>query len=278
YFEGPLEIVGTMVIPGLAGGLLVALPFLDRSPTRDPRRRLVVMIGAAAGFAGVILMGLLAVRHDSADPNYAKQRAEAVEQSETARHLALSGVPPEGGQSVFRNDPLYEAREIWAEKCGGCHSLTGQGGEKAPDLHDYNSRAWILSFLQNPDAPTRMGPAKFDKGMKPVTGTPEELAALTELVYAETGASDVNPALVAKGKELLSEKDCDSCHDMDGTTENTGPNLKGRGTLKYVKDIISDSGHPLLYGKKDKMPTFNDKLTPHQIELMAKFVVGLKKK
>ena len=278
YFEGPLEIVGTMVIPGLAGGLLVALPFLDRSPTRDPRRRLVVMIGAAAGFAGVIMMGLLAVRHDNADPNYAKQRAEASEQSETARHLALKGVPPEGGQAVFRNDPLFEAREIWAEKCSGCHSLTGQGGEKGPDLHDYNSRAWILSFLQNPDAPTRMGPAKLEKGMKAVTGTPEELAALTELVYAESGASDVNPALVAKGKELLSEKDCDSCHDMDGTTENTGPNLKGRGTLKYVKDTISDSGHPLLYGKKDKMPAFNEKLTPQQIDLMAKFVLGQKKK
>jgi mono/diheme cytochrome c family protein len=65
---------------------------------------------------------------------------------------------------------------------------------------------------------------------------------------------------------------------MDGTTENTGPNLKGRGTLKYIKDIIADSGHPLLFGKKDKMPTFNDKLTPQQIDLMAKFVIGQKKK
>ena len=190
----------------------------------------------------------------------------------------MQGVPPEGGSAVFKNDGFYRAREIWADKCNGCHSLTGKGGENGPDLHDYNSRHWILTFLQNPDGPLHMGPAKLDRGMKPVKGTPEELAALTELVYAETGASDVNTALVEKAKkELYSEKDCDSCHDLDGTTENTGPNLKDRGTLKWVARVIADSGHPLLFGKKDKMPTFSDKLTPEEIDLMARFVVSLKK-
>jgi ubiquinol-cytochrome c reductase cytochrome b subunit len=278
YFEGPLEVIGTMVLPGIAGGLLIGLPFLDRSPSRDPRRRLVVLIGAFAGLASVVLLGVLAFRHDSADPYFNKQRAEAHAQAETARRLALQGVPPEGGSAVFKNDGFYRAREIWADRCNGCHSLTGKGGDQGPDLHDYNSRHWILTFLQNPDGPLHMGPAKIDRGMKPVEGTPEELAALTELVYRETGASDANVALAEKAKkELWSEKDCDSCHDLDGVTENTGPNLKDRGTLKWVEKVIADASHPLLFGKKNKMPAFSDKLTPDEINLLARFVLSLKK-
>lgn len=277
YFEGPLEIIGTMVLPGIASALLIGLPFLDRSPSRDPRRRLVVLIGAFAGLGSVAMLGVLAFKHDSSDPYFIRQRAEASEQAETARRLALQGVPPAGGTAVFTNDGFYRAREIWSDKCNGCHALTGKGGENGPDLHDYNSRHWISTFLQNPDGPLHMGPAKIERGMKPVKGTPEELAILTELVYSQTGASDVNTALLEKSKELFSEKDCDSCHDLDGTTENTGPNLKDRGTLKWVASVIADSGHPLLFGKKDKMPTFSDKLTPEEIDLMARFIISLKK-
>src|SRR4029077_3809314 len=107
----------------------------------------------------------------------------------------------------------------------------GVGGDKAPDLKDYNSRAWIRGFLQNPDGPLHMGPAKVDKGMKPVEGTPEELDALTEYVYAETGAADGDPARAGHGRDLLTKTACATCHDFDGTGENDGPNLKGRGTL-----------------------------------------------
>jgi len=163
YFEGPLEVVGTMVIPGLVGAALVSLPFIDRSATRDPRRRILVMVGAAIGFLAVSGLGVLARRHDNADPLVATQRAEAAERAETARRLALQGVPAEGGTSVFRNDPLIHARELWDEKCKGCHSLGGTGGEKGPDFKGYNSRAWISVFLKNPDGPLRMGPAKLER-------------------------------------------------------------------------------------------------------------------
>src|SRR5262249_44031508 len=144
---------------------------------------------------------------------FVQARAAEDEKAATARRLALEGVPPEGGTAVFRNDPQYQAREIWEEKCAGCHSLTGAGGDKGPDLKGYNSRAWILGFLKNPDGPLYMGSAKLEKGMKPVEGTPDELRALTELVYSETGAKDVDPQLVSQGRQLFPDKDCDSCHD-----------------------------------------------------------------
>src|SRR5204862_444040 len=87
--------------------------------------------------------------------------------------------------------------------CSGCHSFSGAGGDKGPDLRDYSSRGWILSILREPDGPLRMGPCKLQKGMKPVQGTAEEIAALAELVYAQSGASVVDRALVARGARSL---------------------------------------------------------------------------
>ena len=171
---------------------------------------------------------MTALAKDARDPAYAKARAEEKARGETARRLALKGVPADG--NVFRNDPMYHAREIWDERCAGCHGLAGAGGEKGPDLKDYNSRAWIRGFLANPDGPLYMGPAKIDKGMRPVDGAPEEMDALVEYVYAETGATDVDTSKAGRGRDLLSPSDCDTCHDFDGEGENDGPNLKGRGT------------------------------------------------
>jgi ubiquinol-cytochrome c reductase cytochrome b subunit len=277
YFEGPLEVIGTMVIPGIAGALLVGLPFLDRSPTRNPWRRLPVLAGGAVGFIGVVMLGVLATRRDHNDPTFKAQRIEAVDKAETARRLALQGMPPEGGVSVFRNDPLSHARELWEEKCSGCHSLTRMGGEKAPDLGDYNSRAWILGFLTNPDSKLYMGPAKIEKGMKPVEGTPDELKALAEFVYSQSGAADVDTALAKHGEELFASKDCDSCHDIDGTSANAGPNLKWRGTIDYVSSVITDASQARLFNTKNKMPRFGGRLSREDITALAQFVLAQKK-
>ncbi len=119
-----------------------------------------------------------------------------------------------------------------------------------------------------------MGPAKIERGMKPVTGTADELDALTEMVYAETGAADAVPSRAEAGRALISAKDCDSCHEFDGDGENAGPNLKGRGTLAWVQAVIADAGQPRLFGDRNKMPKFADKLTPSEIEDLARFVLA----
>ncbi len=172
--------------------------------------------------------------------------------------------------------PLNHAREIWDERCSRCHSLAGVGGDKGPDFKDYDSRGWIRSFLENPEGPLHMGTAKIEKGMKEVQGAPEELEALVEMVYAQTGAPDTDAVLAARGRELVPQKDCDTCHELDGEGENAGPNLKGRGTLAWVEAIIADAGQGRLFGEKNKMPKFSGKLTPFEIEDMARFVIAQK--
>ncbi len=277
FFEGPLEAVATMVIPGLVAVLLVALPFLDRGKpggSRRPADRRGVMAGLAFGLASLAVLSTIAIAKDRRDPAYARARAQEQTRAGEARRLALKGVPAEGGLAVFRNDPLNHARELWDQRCAGCHALSGTGGDKAPDLKGYNSRGWIRSFLTNPDGPLHMGPAKIERGMKPVTGTPGELDALTEMVYAETGAVDADPSRAEAGRALFSAKDCDGCHELDGDGENAGPNLKGRGTLAWVQAVITDAGQPRLFGDRNKMSKFGQKLTPAEIEDLARFVLA----
>jgi ubiquinol-cytochrome c reductase cytochrome b subunit len=274
FFEGPLEIVATMIIPGIVTALAFALPFLDRGPSNRPTDRRRVLAAAALGLVAVTALAVTALAKDARDPAYAKARAEEKLRGETARKLAQKGVPADG--NVFRNDPLYRAREIWDDRCAGCHSLAGTGGEKGPDFKGYNSRAWIRGFLANPDGPLHMGPAKIEKGMKPVVVAPEELDALVEYVYAETGATDVDVSKAGRGRDLLSPSDCDTCHDFDGVGENNGPNLKGRGTQKWIAAVISDPGHELLFSDRNKMPKFSSKLTPAEIGELATFVYALR--
>jgi ubiquinol-cytochrome c reductase cytochrome b subunit len=276
FFDGPLEIVATMIIPGIVTALAFALPFLDGGATNHPRDRRRVLAAGALGLVALTALGVTAVAKDARDPAYARGRAEEKARTETARRLALAGVPADG--NVLRNDPMYHAREIWDERCAGCHSLAGAGGEKAPDLKDYNSRAWLRGFLANPDGALYMGPAKIEKGMRPVEATPEEMDALVEYLYAETGAADADTAKAGRGRDLLAPKDCDTCHDFDGEGENDGPNLKGRGTAKWIAGVIADAGHPLLFTDRNKMPKFRGKLTAAEIDDMTRFVSALKGK
>jgi ubiquinol-cytochrome c reductase cytochrome b subunit len=279
YFEGPLEIVATMLIPGLAAGFLVMLPFIDRGQSRDPRRRLPVLVVTCLGLGGAIALGGYSVAKDRGDASYQRHRAEVEKEAVLARSLAVRGVLPEGGTAVFRNDPAYAVRELFREQCGNCHTLTRQGGGEGPDLGDYNSRAWIRAFLEDPQSPLYMGAAKKPAkgGMKPVKLPAPELAALTEFIYAQSGPSDADSALAKQGEALYSQRNCDSCHEIEPGRDSDAPNLYRRGTLEHVARIIETASRPELYGERSKMPRFAGKLTKEQIEELARYVRGQRK-
>jgi ubiquinol-cytochrome c reductase cytochrome b subunit len=278
-FEGPLEIVATMVLPGLLAGVLVALPFLDRTPGRSPIRRWPVLAGTVIGLGAMVALAAAALLKDARDPAYQKHRQEVAAEAAQARALARRGVLPEGGLAVFKNDPAYETAALWKEKCGSCHPRTGAGGAEGPDLLDFGTRGWILAFLQDPQGRRFLAGAKKPErgGMQPVKAPPEELAALAEFVYSQSAAADVDHALAQRGKALFEGKNCDSCHETDGTSDARGPNLLGRGKLEYVRRIIQDSSAAVLFGERAKMPKFKGKLTPEEIDRLAQLVLGIEK-
>jgi ubiquinol-cytochrome c reductase cytochrome b subunit len=277
YFEGPLEVLATLVIPGLVGGLVAALPFLDRGPDWRPVKRWPVLALASLGLLGMGALGVLMLRKDARDPAFQRHRLEVADEAIKARALARRGVLPEGGTAVWKNDPDYETSVLFKDRCVTCHTVHGEGGGEGPDFHDYNSRAWLLAFLKDPYGPRFFGGAKkpIQGRMKPVEGSDDELAALAEFVYSQSGAADVQAPLVERGQTLFSDMNCDACHGIDGQEEARGPNLKGRGSRDYVRRVIEHSSHAVLYGERAKMPRFAGKLTPEQIGRLARFVLEM---
>jgi ubiquinol-cytochrome c reductase cytochrome b subunit len=54
YFPGKWEVFGAILLPGIVAALLALLPWIDRGPERDPRRRPVIMALVTAGLLAVV--------------------------------------------------------------------------------------------------------------------------------------------------------------------------------------------------------------------------------
>lgn len=280
YFEGPLVLVGTVVIPGAVGVFLFALPFLDRAQSRRPRERMPVLAGMGALLAGTIALGVAAKVEDAGDEAFQKALAEAEAEAERARELARDGVLPEGGEAVFRNDPAYAARILYGERCAGCHGKYMEGGDEAPALEDFGSRAWITRFVRNPKAPEFFGNTDHDTmdPYPPEDLPDDQLAAVVEYIVSTMGDEidpPADPALAARGKALWEDElECNSCHEIEPGAEGDGPNLYGHGTVAWIAGLIRNPAAPAYFGEEAEMPAFGEKLSDDEILSLARLVAG----
>ncbi|HWR72220.1 MAG TPA: cytochrome b N-terminal domain-containing protein [Nitrospirota bacterium] len=125
-FEGRFELVGTVIIPTITIGLLVLVPFLDRRPERNPRKRPFMMAGASLF---VIIVAALTI--------------------EGAR-APIVNAPAVTSPSVLAGRALFQK-----SGCPACHSIHGKGGTVGPDLTRTAGRhdaAWLGKFLADPQA------------------------------------------------------------------------------------------------------------------------------
>jgi ubiquinol-cytochrome c reductase cytochrome b subunit len=122
YLDGPLEIVGTIILPILFFLGLFALPWLDRRRDRRPASRPMV-VGAGAGFLIMVF---------------------------TFLGLSLYEVAslPKSNPLVLRGKALYQELD-----CAGCHRIHGKGEAFAPDLSyvgDTRNRDWLIRHFRDP--------------------------------------------------------------------------------------------------------------------------------
>jgi ubiquinol-cytochrome c reductase cytochrome b subunit len=280
YFEGPAQIVGTVLIPGLVGALLLVLPWLDRAPSRAARRRWPVLGAFAVLVAGVAALTLEAVAQDAANRHFQEGLSQAREEADAARKWARMGVLPEGGEAVFLNDPEFAARALFREHCAQCHRLDGRGGDEAPDLTDYGSRAWLTALVRDPTSHRFFGGTKHhEMDPQPPSALPDDqLAAVVELIVATMGDEITPPAdaaLVARGRALWDgDLECSSCHELAPAAEGGAPNLHGHGTRAFVRRMLENPESPLLFGTSAQMPQFAGKLSEAELEALATWVAA----
>jgi ubiquinol-cytochrome c reductase cytochrome b subunit len=305
YFEGPLELVATQLVPAVAGGFLFALPFIDRAPTTalGPRLRYLAPLGL--GILGVVGLTLLSQQSDAANSTFQAARRKADARAEVAVELAKKGVPPGGPLEMLRADPELHGEDLFAKNCAGCHVL-GELGDKdkatAPTLDGWGTPAWVLEMIHAPDDKAHFGNTPY-KGQMPSVDVPPKDRKPTDPTFSPMSRDDMNAvanflasqepsapksgdeSVRQRGEKIVSDR-CTACHvykgdgDLGGT--ETAPEFAGYASVAWVKAQIRNPATPATYrahamdeGKaKGHMPRFETELSPADVDTLARFTVS----
>jgi ubiquinol-cytochrome c reductase cytochrome b subunit len=301
YFHGPLEIVGTVVLPTLAGLYLFALPLLDRAEGTAIRGRIKPLFPVALLGVGIVLLTWAAKGSDAADAAFQKERAKADVRAAAAVKLAMDGVPPEGPLAMLARSPELRGPELFDKHCAGCHTLAGHGSEKdrnAPKLDGWSTEPWILAMLHEPDGDERFGrtalkgempsmdvkPKDADESWKPMS--PDDMRAAAAFLARQgqgEGGGAKDAAQLAKGKEIVKSR-CTACHLFEGSGDDGGqgeaPELSGYGSIAWARAQIANPSSKATYrenaldkSRKGHMPRFDEQLSAEDIDLLATWVV-----
>jgi ubiquinol-cytochrome c reductase cytochrome b subunit len=274
-FQGPLEPVGTLVIPGLATAALLLLPFLDRARSGGFRERRTVLAAALAAGVGYAALTAAAAVTDARDPRVSAARAESGRAAARAKELAARGIPPEGPAFMVAMDPPERGRRVFAAECAGCHTVGGGRDYKAPDLAGLLSLDWVREQIRDPDQPHRFGNTKL-RGKMDTFGrrlAPERLDAVARWVHArrDPARADADPAL-DEGRRAFARVGCSECHAVAAGQPNEGPNLHDYGSDRWLRALLEDPGSPLFFGKHNAMPAMRERLAPDDLAAIVAFL------
>jgi ubiquinol-cytochrome c reductase cytochrome b subunit len=155
-FKGPWELVGTVGVPLAIVSLLFFLPFYDRNPERNPRRRPIAIAG---GTALVLLILALTVMGQLSRPPTAGASATSGTPGAPPRPGAPAepnkGATAPSGKVTSAN--IQKGQELYqSQGCAACHKINGQGGAVGPDLSNEGgkgrSRDWLTIQIRDPKA------------------------------------------------------------------------------------------------------------------------------
>ncbi|MBK8251884.1 MAG: cytochrome b N-terminal domain-containing protein [Polyangiaceae bacterium] len=299
HLPGSMEAVGAVGVPLVLGGYLVALPFIDRKPTRALKARIGILAPLVLMGLGAVALTVVSMRNDAADPAFQKARQLASERSERSIALFKKGVPPEGPLAMLRRDPETRGPELFAANCASCHKLGDmappEGKVSAPDLTTFGTRAWVIAVLDDPDGDHMFGKTPFKGNMPSVAKPPADPEAAKDFKpMSDADKNTIADFLVAQAKgdraegsagEKLVKRRCTGCHRLDGKQDESGseeslaPELRGWASVAWIQAQIDDPGSGKAYPKgagapelKGKMPGFADKLDAADRTLLANWL------
>lgn len=282
YFPGKSEILGAIVIPTLALGVICLMPLIGRWKLGH-RFNVGFLLAVIAG-AG--LLTYLAMAQDRADADYRLALKQAHEQSERVKELAQGGIPPLGALSLLHQDAFTQGPKVFARNCASCHSYDGHDGTgaalvdvpSAPDLKGFATRKWIARMLDpaHVDSTNYFGGTKFKDGkmvrfVKRTIGKFEaaekdQLEKVVKALSAEANlpiqseADKAEAAQIEEGRKLIASEEmrCTECHQFRKPDEDaTAPDLTGYGSKEWTMAFIRNPAHERFYGKRnDRMPSF----------------------
>jgi ubiquinol-cytochrome c reductase cytochrome b subunit len=242
YFPGKWEAFGTMVVPGLTAAFLLLLPWLDRGPERDPRKRVAIMIAVVLGVASVATLTTLGWR--DSPPN---QGAEW-----TLREIGGRTFVEQGG-------------------CTKCHSAEGMADPLEGGRTSSRGAEWIAGHVIDPEM--------IAPGLREPPAPREEREVAAMVAYVQRLSRQPYPAV---GVEMQATgavfaRYCVGCHVIDGDGGKDGPNLSSIGSKHdqvTLRRIISD---PKSVKADAEMPSFAKRLSPQELDAISSYLAARKK-
>jgi ubiquinol-cytochrome c reductase cytochrome b subunit len=264
FFKGPLEVLGAVVLPGVAVAILFLVPFIDRGPMMRLGKR-----GLAFGIvilSALAWTGLTVAAVKTTPPNPEENGLIATSDVETGVQAWQSLSPEElQGLALFRK-----------EGCKGCHPGSGKQGI-GPDLTklpaDHRNAAWLVPHFKDP--------AKIVPGssMPPVQLKDSDLNALSAFVLKLTADNESSimaaPDYVVQGALVYQENHCNSCHMITGVGQKLGPALDGVGQRHDRAWLEQHFNDPQSTSKGTSMPPY--KFSPADMDAICKYLLQLPK-
>jgi quinol-cytochrome oxidoreductase complex cytochrome b subunit len=261
-FEGPLEVVGTVILPTLAILALLLTPFLDRGRVVKVTKRITafgIVVLAGLGWAG-----LTAAAVNSTPPQTV---AAQIDFAGPTEWMQLSPVEL-AGIGVYRK-----------EACASCHTIGGEAGTQpvasaGPDLLNVarkHDAAWMIDHFKHPAA---VVPGSSMPAIDLTTAEANEVSALMLKLNPEFGNVVRNtPDFAVQAATLYQKNFCGNCHKVNGVGQTTGPPLNGLSQRRNEKWVIDHFGNPQAMSPGSPMPPY--KFAPKDMEAMVNWLFTL---
>ena len=234
YFPGRWEVVGALVVPGLAAAFLALLPWIDRSRSRDPRTRRIVLGVFTAGLAGVVTLTTLGAM------------------DRPRRQPDVWTVQEEAGAILIAS----------SDRCTRCHRADGMTAPVDPRRVS-RPQDWLAAHIVDPEV---IGPGVRDV---PVSSNDAENNAI-RAALGRMRVADPPPLDEASRKAIvLVNRYCLTCHVIGSVGGTDGPDLTHVGEKLDPGFIERRIINPADVQIDADMPAFGDKLTPEEIHSIA---------
>ncbi|MGH7662386.1 MAG: cytochrome b N-terminal domain-containing protein [Vulcanimicrobiaceae bacterium] len=206
------QLIGTIVIPTAGLLFLILLPWLDRNPSRDFKRRPIALVVTAIF---VLIAGGLSIAGQGTVNEKAAARGQTAPAvpggADAAKVAAAAAAPlPATGSAAGlagTSSASSQGASVYSNNCSGCHGATGQGTPGVfpplagnPAVTAADPRAIIQIVLNGKTGPLKVGATTYN-GTMPAWKSqlkPNEIADVLTYIRGTWGnqASEVSTAQV----------------------------------------------------------------------------------
>lgn len=257
FFNGPLEVVGSMILPGLAVLALLLVPFVDRGQVMRVTRRTVAFGAVALALLGWSGLTVAAIATTPKPDNTVE-----IDFGAPTDWMQLS--PQElAGVGYFRQ-----------ENCASCHTVGTGKPRIGPDLANVpikKNAAWMIEHFKRPAA---MVPGSSMPAIQLSNAQLNALAAfLLKLTPRNAEALANAPDFAVEAALLYQANNCGACHMANGVGMKIGPPLNGLARRRTKTWVAQHFANPQALSPDSIMPSY--KFSNREMDRMIAYLFTL---